>query len=455
MAIANDPTHTIYYITDPFGRWVGVCATDAALFLVNYVITKHSHVTGNVLNSAQVDQLQRSVTTQLAVLRAIKTCLPSATDLQEACVTSQHLRIPFKNGFYDIAKKSFHGLPYEKAHYVLDRLNLTYNSILQANAADMKAAHQLLATWFPDELELQWLIRQLSRVLAPSLGDKGKTILIHVDTLDATQGSRGKTTFLRQVLQALFGSELCSVVCGDSLTVGQSSQYLKQRCNRLQPPAIEAFDELCTPTIANKRLDVSALKYLTSGSPDSSHLLYICCNPSNLPNLAMLAETDAATYSRIIMLPARPVFDKFIPGFRKSIKDLLPALCKLLIEEHAVYAHQGILAQPFSMQQHKQLMTRFTAAQTFQCQHMITIRSWLQHTIVKKPAAKLSRHALTNHFMSNNTQYAMMLHKYYSNKGMAQESLQEFLETMLDAALAQTNIHCEDGFYLDAFLQHH
>jgi hypothetical protein len=125
---------------------------------------------------------------------------------------------------------------------------------------------------------------------------------------------------------------------GDGLTVGQSSSYMKRNSTHVHQLAVEAFDELSSSSSASKQLDVAALKYMTSGSLGSSNLMFMCCNLSNLPDLRTLSMTDPACFNRFCMLLDRAMFNSPPPGnLHTRIERLLPALCKLLLQEHTMY----------------------------------------------------------------------------------------------------------------------
>lgn len=436
------------------GRWTSMSATDAAAFLTEHLVTHHCEVMSRILSDSQFCSLMSSSQAQLALLRALRPSLPTTTDLRSHAAKAVALRIPFKDGYIDTTTHTFHPLPYRTSDYVSAVLPLCYADVARVTQADMDAATKLLSSWFGEPAELRYVIRQLSRALAPRHGDTQKAILLHVDTLGASQqeGNRGKTTLLVGLLQGLFGSRLCTVSPGASLTNGQSSAYIKRRSLARHPIAIECFDELSSSGSQAKQLDVSMLKYLTGGNPStSSHLLWIACNPSNLPGLAHLAQTDPAFYSRLITIPARTLFDS-APHLADNIERLLPAVCKLLLEDHRAYMKEGLLPPATSMLAHKQLLTRCTSIPPGLTQSYVQYaKEWLGIKVIPAPGQTLVRETLAAVFLSQHLQQVTALHKQAA-KAFALASLHDMVRDLVDTAMARLGYDATPGCYQDVVL---
>jgi hypothetical protein len=152
------------------------------------------------------------------------------------------------------------------------------------------------------------------------------------------------------------------------------------------------------------------------------------------------------------MLPARAMFNSPQPGnLHTKIERLLPAICKLLLQEHTTYLQEGCLPIPETMKEHKDLLTRSTAAHAFATAHVQVINKWLSQVILHVPGAKLASSAVTDRFISCNTQSALAVQRYYQNRGMA-PCLHSLVDSLLDSCLALTGIAKHDGAYLNVML---
>ena len=422
-------------------------ATDAAAFLTEHVAVHHCQLLSTILPDNLICQLMTSTQAQLALLRALRPSLPTTADLKTAAAKAVALRIPFKDGYIDTKTHSFHPLPFITSHFVTAVLPFCYADVARASHADTGAGTKLLASWFSDPGELQYLIRQLSRALAPKHGDTQKSIVMYVDTLGQQEGNRGKSTFLTRVIHGILGTTLCTVSHGDCLTCGQSSTYLKRRGNVPHPVSVEAFDELSTGNTSAKQLDAGALKHMSGGTANTSNLLMVACNPSNLPDLLSLQQSDPALLSRLVMLPARGVFTEPVPGFAAKVERLLPALCKLLLDDHKLYLKEGTLPPCATMDAHKQLLTRSTHIPHGLTQpHVHHVKEWLQQHIVAAPGHVLMSEALDGLFISRHTDQLMFMHKQIS-KGFALVSMQSMVRGLVDAAMARMGHSMSQGCY--------
>jgi hypothetical protein len=103
------------------------------------------------------------------------------------------------------------------------------------------------------------------------------------------------------------------------------------------------------------------------------------------------------------------------------------------------------------MKQHKNLLTRSTAAHAFATAHMQIIKNWLSNTIIALPGSTVNCSVLTDRFISCHTQFALALQRHYHNRGVA-PSLQILVDSLLDACLALSGVGKHDGAYLNVML---
>lgn len=155
----NNHAHQCYYAPNPFGLWVCVGATDAAMFLMEWLDNHHRELLDQCMPAEHRTRLLQSTPAQLSLLRSLRTCLPTRADLQGACAKAAHKRIAFKDGFLDTATGTFHSLPYKTDHYVLATLNLCHAQASKATPGEVEEARALLSAWFPEPCELCWLLR--------------------------------------------------------------------------------------------------------------------------------------------------------------------------------------------------------------------------------------------------------------------------------------------------------
>lgn len=406
-------------------------ATDAAAFLTEHLVVNHCTTLSTMLSDEQICGLMSSTQAQLALLRALRPSLASTADLRAASARAA------TDGFWDTSTQRFCPLPFRSEHYVQATLSVVYADVSNTTHLQLAQATELLATWFPHAQELRFIIRQLSRALAPAHGDTQKAIEVHVDSLDHPEGNRGKSTFLTRIVQAIFGARLCTLSPGDCLTCGQSSAYTKRMSRAAHPLALEAFDELAAGRCATKQLDTSALKHMSGGTQSCSHLLYVACNPSNLPDLAALATDDPALYNRLVMLPARAVFTQCVPGLADTIGRLLPAICRLLLEDHGTYLREGVLSPCESMSNHKLLLTRSThIPRGLNRSHVEVTKDWLICRVVLVPGQTLPRETLAAVFLSQHVSQLTAIHRKVS-KEFSLMSVQALVSQLIDAGMAR------------------
>lgn len=263
---------SLHLIPNMLGKWVVAGATEVAGFLVHHLLSTQR----SLLTPEQIAALDSSLTQQLALLRALKLCLPDQQHLQAAHAHAHHRRIAVIDGWFCTSDHSFHGLPYLTDHIVMAPvLNYTHPQ-LQAAEADVPELLQLLQSWLPDTTELAWVLRYMARCLAPC--DTSKVVVVHVDTIDGQMGNRGKSSLLKLLQQAL-GVHACPIRQGDMLTVGKSHAWTSSG-SQLHQPVLTWFDELSRPSGNQARaIDWSLVKFLTSGQAAAPGL-WIAANPS-------------------------------------------------------------------------------------------------------------------------------------------------------------------------------
>jgi hypothetical protein len=103
------------------------------------------------------------------------------------------------------------------------------------------------------------------------------------------------------------------------------------------------------------------------------------------------------------------------------------------------------------MKEHKDLLTRSTAAHAFATAHVQVINKWLSQVILHVPGAKLVSSDVTDRFISCNTQFALAVQRHYQSRGVA-SSLQVLVDSLLDSCLALSGVGKHDGVYLNVML---
>lgn len=212
--VVTDDSSRPYTFPNQLGRWVtNQAATEAATFLAEHLLTKHS----SILSPEQQEALNRPAF-QLALLRSLRPCLADLHHLQAAHRHQHNKRVPLLDGWISSIGE-LQGLPYAHGAIVTGPvINFCHEELLAA-APDLSELQQLLRSWFPVADELKWVLRHLAHSLAPRV--TSKQIVLHTDSLDNTaQGSKGKSSWL-MLLQETFGSRSCAIRTGDALIVAR------------------------------------------------------------------------------------------------------------------------------------------------------------------------------------------------------------------------------------------
>ena len=409
-----------YCFPNCMGRWVaGQGALDASMFLFQHLDTHHKTLLGAHMSSEQRGHLMHSTSLQLALLRVIRPCLPGKHSLKRAYREACGRRIPFADGSWDAVGQRFVPLPLRTEDMVFHCLPATYKTTLDA---DVGAAQEMFHEWFPDPEECLWVLRYSGRALVPQ--DAIKCAVLHCDTLGPSQaGHRGKTTF-QYMLECVMGPGLCQLHPGSDLTVG--TRFLQTRDQAVCLPLITAFDELSR----GQKLDLAALKGLTSGRPPAPCVV-IACNPGDLPCLADLVETDPAAYGRLVFLPARACLAAR-SGVHAEIDALIPAFARLLLEQHTLYLAEGLPPPPASMAAHACALLHRSRLSIFHPAHVRFVRGW-----AAKQAQRDGEEPEVTNLISECMAEVLAMARVYHKQGWV-EGAGDIAGVLLDACLAES-----------------
>ena len=212
-----------------------------------------------------------------------------------------------------------------------------------------------------------------------------------------------------------------------AMPVSYPGGYTPPTCSPLPFPG---FDELAQTMHGPREhtLSLAAIKTLTSGRPPCP-LIWLSCNPENLPYLQKVVATDPAAFNRLVFLPAHPLAIKD-SQIHAKIDHLKPALTRILFEEHLLYRQHGCLPVPRSMLQHRDMLIRFSCLQSFKQCHIEFATDWLTQNWV--PANKTALKQLADRFLSTCTAQVLAMQKHCG--GMWGPS--QLAAALLDACLA-------------------
>jgi hypothetical protein len=97
LAVAGRGAQRTYCFPSAWGRWVeGQGAIDASLFLARFLLEHHRALVEQFFPLAE--QLLASQGSHLALLRAVRPCLPGVEDLRQAYARACSGRIAFADG---------------------------------------------------------------------------------------------------------------------------------------------------------------------------------------------------------------------------------------------------------------------------------------------------------------------------------------------------------------------
>ena len=411
-----------YCFPSPDGIWVpNQCATDAAMFLTQYLSENHMSLVKSHLGPEQLHTLQIKTTAQLCLLRTMRASLPQKRHLQAAYAKVMGTRIPFLDGAYDLEHDKFTPLPFAHKDMVFHTLQVSHEEMLSQPDEKVQQARELIASsWFLNPQERSWVLRHTAKSLSP----------MDTDTLGDTPGDRGETTWL-YLLEQILGPALCTVSAGDCLTTTHARAHLNTRSTALVMPLIEGFDELAQEMHGPREhtLSLAAVKTLTSGRPPCT-LIWLSCNPENLPYLQKVAATDPAAFNRLVFLPAHQLAIKD-SRIHARIDHLKPALTRILFEEHLLYRQHGSLPVPSSMLQHRDLLVRYSCLQSFKQCHFEFATDWSTQNCM--PAKTTALEQLADRFLGTCTAQVLAMQKHYQSMwGPSQ-----LAAALLDACLAK------------------